>query len=71
MSDKDRPKKAAKKSQSPLDASFDRYLSRQLHEIYDPILNEAIPENIANVLERFAEKPVIPPAADEEKGSKG
>jgi hypothetical protein len=66
MSDKDRPRKAVKKRPTPLDASFDRYLSRQLHEIYDPILDEAIPDSIASVLERFAEKPAVPPPAGEE-----
>jgi hypothetical protein len=60
MSEKERPKKPASKRSSPLEASFDRYLSRQLHEIYDPILDEAIPDSIAKLLDQFGEKPAKP-----------
>jgi len=45
------------KRRSSLDAGFDRYLSRQLHEIYDPVLNEAIPDEIAALLDEFDRRP--------------
>jgi hypothetical protein len=45
------------KRRSSLDAGFDRYLSRQLHEIYDPVLNEAIPDEIAALLDQFDQRP--------------
>lgn len=38
---------------SSLDLGFDRYLARQLHEIYDPVLDEAVPDEIALLLARF------------------
>ena len=37
----------------PEDAGFDRWLNRQLHKIYDPILDETIPDDINDLLERF------------------
>jgi hypothetical protein len=60
MSDKDRrhlPGNERMKRRSSLEAGFDRYLSRQLHEIYDPVLNEAIPDEIAALLEQFEQRP--------------
>jgi hypothetical protein len=60
MSDKGRrpmPGNERMKRRSSLDAGFDRYLSRQLHEIYDPVLNEAIPDEIASLLEQFDQRP--------------
>lgn len=38
---------------SSLDLGFDRYLARQLHELYDPVLDEAVPDEIARLLARF------------------
>ncbi len=37
----------------PEDTGFDRWLNRQLHKIYDPILDETIPDDINDLLERF------------------
>ena len=45
------------KRRSSLEAGFDRWLNRQLHEIYDPVLNEAIPDEIASLLDQFERKP--------------
>lgn len=50
------------KRPSSLDAGFERYVARQLHAIYDPVLDEAIPDGIARVLEQFGRKS----AADED-----
>jgi hypothetical protein len=62
MSDKDgrRPAPSGNgpvKPRPALEAGFDRWLDRQLHEIYDPVLDEAIPDEIASLLERFARGP--------------
>lgn len=60
MSDKDRhrvPGSERMKRRSMLEAGFDRWLNRQLHEIYDPVLNEAVPDEIASLLDQFDPKP--------------
>ena len=67
MSDKDRrrpperPEKMAgsepMKRRSSLDAGFDTYLSRELHQLYDPVLGEAIPDEIAALLGGFVPRP--------------
>jgi hypothetical protein len=41
----------------PLDAGFERWLDRQLHDLYDPILNEPIPDDLARLLDRFDSRP--------------
>ncbi len=38
---------------SALDHGFDRWLSKQLHQIYDPVLTEAVPEDMMRLLDRF------------------
>jgi len=60
MSDKDRrrpPDRTAgrepMKRRSSLDAGFDTYLSRELHQLYDPVLGEAIPDEIEALLRGF------------------
>lgn len=45
------------KRRSPIDAGFDRWLDRQLHDIYDPVLNEAVPDEIERLLKEFDHKP--------------
>jgi hypothetical protein len=45
------------KRPSPLDAGFDRWLNRRLHELYDPVLAEPVPDAIASLLEGFDRKP--------------
>ena len=45
------------KRRSPIDAGFDRWLDRQLHDIYDPILNEAVPDEIERLLRELDHKP--------------
>ena len=67
MSDRDRrrpperPEKMAgsepMKRRSSLDAGFDTYLSRELHQLYDPVLGEAIPDEIAALLGGFVPRP--------------
>jgi hypothetical protein len=42
------------KRRSSLDAGFDTYLSRELHQLYDPVLGEAIPDEMAALLRGFA-----------------
>ena len=44
-------------ARSPIDAGFDRWLDKQLHRLYDPVLNEDVPDDIARLIEGFAERP--------------
>ena len=68
MSDKDRRRPSLSspegkagsepmKRRSSLDAGFDTYLSRELHQLYDPVLGEAIPDEIAALLGGFVPRP--------------
>lgn len=60
MGDKDRRRCSGNepmKRRSSLEAGFDRWLNRQLHEIYDPVLNEAIPDEMAKLLDQFEGDP--------------
>jgi hypothetical protein len=54
------------RSRRPLDAGFDRWLDRQLHKIYDPVLNENVPDDLLRLLEKFEER-----ATADESSSKG
>jgi hypothetical protein len=36
-----------------IDRGFDRWLNRQLHRIYDPVLSETVPDEIMRLLEQF------------------
>ena len=51
------------KRRSSLDAGFDTYLSRELHQLYDPVLGEAIPDEMAALLSGF-----VPRAPDDDGG---
>lgn len=42
---------------SAIDTDYDRWLDRRLHQLYDPVLNEEIPEEMANLLMQFEDKP--------------
>jgi hypothetical protein len=48
-----------------LDQGFDRFLSRELHRLYDSVLNEAIPEDLALLLQQFDERPKKPSDVDD------
>lgn len=41
---------------SAIDGGFDHWLDRQLHKIYDPVLDERIPDDLARLLEGFAKR---------------
>lgn len=45
-----------------LERGFDRWLNRQLHRIYDPVLSEAVPDEIMRLLEEFE---TAPPPSDQ------
>jgi hypothetical protein len=49
-----------------LERGFDRWLNGQLHRIYDPVLSEAVPEEIARLLERFDAAPDTGAPGDDE-----
>ncbi len=34
---------------------FDRWVRRQLHQLYDPVSNEPLPDRLADLLDRFPE----------------
>lgn len=36
---------------------FDHWLNRQLHRLYDPVLAEAVPDEILRLLQEFDERP--------------
>lgn len=38
------------------DAAFDRWLNRQLHKVYDPVLGEPLPADIQSLLDQFDDK---------------
>lgn len=38
------------------DPAFDRWLGQQLHGLYDQVLNEAVPDEIARLIEGFRER---------------
>ena len=42
---------------SALDTGFERWLNGQLHKLYDPVLDEAVPDELARLLEGFDERP--------------
>lgn len=48
-----------------LERGFDRWLNRQLHRIYDPVLNEAVPDEIMRLLEEFEAAPPKPEQKDD------
>lgn len=39
-----------------VERGFDRWLNRQLHRIYDPVLGEPVPEEMLRLLEQFGSK---------------
>lgn len=54
-----------RRQRSALDAGFDRWLSRQLHQMYDPVLGEPLPAELAELLSGFDERSGTPAAEDD------
>ncbi len=45
-----------------LEQGFERWLNRQLHHLYDPVLSETVPDEILRLLQQFdAEAPSAEP----------
>jgi hypothetical protein len=40
-----------------VERGFDRWLNRQLHRIYDPVLGEPVPDEMMRLLDQFDAKP--------------
>ena len=40
-----------------VERGFDRWLNRQLHRIYDPVLGEPVPDEMIRLLDQFGPKP--------------
>lgn len=55
------PEQAQLRRRSALEAGFDRWLDRQLHKIYDPVLDENVPDDLKKLLEKFDERPASDP----------
>jgi hypothetical protein len=51
-----------------LDQGWDRWLNRQLHRLYDPVLAEAVPDRLMRLLEQFETSPADDP--DDDDGQK-
>jgi hypothetical protein len=45
------------RGRSAIDAGFERWLDKQLHRLYDPVLSEQLPDDIARLVEQFAPRP--------------
>jgi hypothetical protein len=45
------------RQRSATETDYDRWLDRRLHQLYDPVLNEDIPEEMMKLLMRFEERP--------------
>ena len=61
--------------ESMVDRGFDLFLNRQLHQLYDPVLNEPIPEELLRLLNQFDDraepaKEEKPDAGDRDKAGK-
>lgn len=64
-----RPSGDRNKRRSALDAGFDRWLNTQLHKMYDPVLEERVPDELNRLLEAFDEAPPEgPPPAKKPSG---
>ena len=59
MSNKDDAGRGGKSDtdEAMLDQGWDRWLNRQLHRLYDPVLAEAVPDRIMRLLEQFETSP--------------
>jgi len=49
------PPKSRRKQQKP-DAAFDTWLQRGLHDLYDGVANEPIPEELLRIIEEDQKK---------------
>ena len=49
---------------STTDPAYDRWLDKTLHEIYDPVLHEPIPDEIAKLLDQFEDRPDDQPSEE-------
>jgi hypothetical protein len=38
------------------EAGFDRWLTDRLHDLYDPVLKEQVPDDLERLLDRFASR---------------
>src|SRR4051794_21646126 len=47
---------------SRVDVGFDRWLRNRLHSLYDPVLNEKVPDELEALLDRFTTRPPDGPA---------
>jgi hypothetical protein len=50
-----------------VERGFERWLNGQLHRIYDSVLTEPVPDEIARLLEQFEPDPKATPPSDDER----
>lgn len=50
------------------DRSFDRWLHRQLHHFFDPVLSEQVPDEIMQLLDQFEDRPQDASGSDKSEG---
>ena len=52
-----------------VERGFDRWLNRQLHRIYDPVLGEPVPDEMMRLLDQFGPRPQ--PAVEQDEDGEG
>ena len=50
------PSPDAKKQSKPVDAAFDIWLTRGLHQMFDDVTNEPVPEELLKLIEEDRKK---------------
>ena len=50
------------------DTAFDQWVSRELHKVYDEVLNEPVPEELLRLVERL-DPPAGSPSGDKMNGA--
>jgi len=51
------PERKAGRSRKRGEPGFDRWLTERLHDVFDPVVNEKVPEEFERLLEDFAKRP--------------
>lgn len=56
MKNQDKPPPLAPAQAKPTDAAFDVWLNRGLHQLFDDIANEPVPEDLLKLIQQDSEK---------------
>jgi hypothetical protein len=52
-----KPERKITKRRKKDDPGVDQWFTRRIHEIYDPVLHEKIPDDLSRLLDDFAKRP--------------